>query len=155
MLAPTLGAEQRGRGPRRIDEMRLVAAGVGEDGALEPFGRQREIGVAGEIAGQELGEVDDHLGHAVLDRGQHLLVAGHHHVAAEHEVGGRPPRCGWRGYPPSARRCACGCRPRRPSARGPAMSSTPTPLPSRCAAMPRMPPMVTMPVPPTPVTMMS
>ncbi len=35
------------------------------------------------------------------------------------------------------------------------MSSTPTPLPSRCAAMPRMPPMVTTPVPPTPVTMMS
>ncbi len=28
------------------------------------------------------------------------------------------------------------------------MSMTPTPLPSRCAAMPRMPPMVTMPVPP-------
>jgi indolepyruvate ferredoxin oxidoreductase len=37
----------------------------------------------------------------------------------------------------------------------PAMSSTPTPLPSRCAAMPRMPPTVTIPVPPTPVTMMS
>src|SRR4029078_4143678 len=35
------------------------------------------------------------------------------------------------------------------------MSSTPTPLPSRWAAMPRMPPIVTTPVPPTPVTMMS
>ena len=34
------------------------------------------------------------------------------------------------------------------------MSITPVALPSRCAAMPRMPPMVTMPVPPTPVTMM-
>ena len=34
------------------------------------------------------------------------------------------------------------------------MSMTPTPLPSRCAAMPTMAPMVTMPVPPMPVTMM-
>src|SRR5262249_47597358 len=49
--------------------------------------RQREIGVAGEIAGQELGGVDHHLGHAVLDRGEHLLVAGHYDVAAEHQLG--------------------------------------------------------------------
>src|SRR6478735_7668339 len=34
----------------------------------------------------------------------------------------------------------------------PAMSIMPQPLPSRCAAMPRMAPMVTTPVPPTPVT---
>jgi hypothetical protein len=34
------------------------------------------------------------------------------------------------------------------------MSMMPTPLPSRCAAMPSTPPIVTMPVPPTPVTMM-
>ncbi len=37
----------------------------------------------------------------------------------------------------------------------PAMSMMPTPLPSRCAAMPRIAPMVTMPVPPMPVTMTS
>ena len=56
MLAPTLAPNSAVASPRGIDEMRLVAAGVGEDGALEPLGRQREIGVAGEIAGQELGE---------------------------------------------------------------------------------------------------
>ena len=41
-----------------------------------------------------------------------------------------------------------------PDKGAPAMSMTPTPLPSRCAAMLTMPPMVTMPVPPMPVTMM-
>ena len=86
---------------RRVDEMRLLAAGVGDDRALEPLGRQREVGVAGEIAGQELGGVDDHRGRAVLDRGKHLLVAGHHDVAAEHEIGARRRRRGWRGCLPA------------------------------------------------------
>ena len=67
--------------------MGLVAAGVGHDGALEPLGRQREIGVAGELAGQEFGSVDDHLGGAVLDRGQNLAGAGDHDVAAKHQIG--------------------------------------------------------------------
>jgi len=49
-------------------------------------GREKS-GVAGEVAGQELGGVDDHVGLAVLDSGQHLLVAGDHDVAAEHEIG--------------------------------------------------------------------
>ena len=56
------------------------------DRALEPLGRQREVGVAGEVARQELRGVDDHRG-AGLHRRQHLLVAGHHDVAAEHQVG--------------------------------------------------------------------
>ena len=62
---------------------RPAAAG---DGALEPLGRQREVGVAGEVARQEFRRVDDHRG-AGLHRRQHLLVAGHHDVAAEHQVG--------------------------------------------------------------------
>ena len=57
------------------------------DRALEPLGRQREVGVAGEVAGQEFGEIDDHVGQAGLHGGQHLLAAGHHDVAAEHEFG--------------------------------------------------------------------
>ena len=80
-------AEQRIGGARGIDEVGLLATGIGDDRALEPLGRQREIGIAGKIAGQELGEVDHHRGRSMLDRGEHLLVAGHHHVAAEHEIG--------------------------------------------------------------------
>ena len=79
--------EQRGREPRGVDEMRLVAAGIGDDGPLQPLGRQREIGIAGEFAGQKLGGVDDHLGRAVLDRRKHLARAGDHDVAAEHQIG--------------------------------------------------------------------
>ena len=41
-----------------------------------------------------------------------------------------------------------------PFCASPAMSMMPQPLPSRCAAMPSTAPMVTMPVPPMPVTMM-
>ena len=67
--------------------MRLVAAGVGHDGALEPLARQREIGVAGEFAGQEFGGIDHHLGGAGLDRGENLARAGDDDVAAEHEIG--------------------------------------------------------------------
>ena len=65
------------------------APGRGADRALEPLGRQREVGVAGEIAGQDLGGVDHHRGRAGLHGGQHLLVAGDHDVAAEHEIGAR------------------------------------------------------------------
>ena len=36
-----------------IDEMAALAPGGAGDGALEPLGRQRIVGVAGEIAGQE------------------------------------------------------------------------------------------------------
>ena len=39
-----------------------------------------------------------------------------------------------------------------PFCASPVISSTPQPLPSRCAAMPISAPMVTTPVPPTPVT---
>ena len=40
-------AEQRGRDPRGVDEMHLVAAGIGQDGPLEPLGaaaRNRRCG---------------------------------------------------------------------------------------------------------------
>ena len=45
------------------------------------------VGVAGEVAGQEFGGVDDHARIARLDRAQHLLVADHDDVAAEHQIG--------------------------------------------------------------------
>ena len=67
-----------------------VLRGPGERGdrALEPLRRQREFRIARELAGQHLGEIDDHRGGARLDRGEHLLVAGDDDVAAEHEFGG-------------------------------------------------------------------
>jgi hypothetical protein len=58
----------------------------GADRALQPLGRQREVGIAGEIARQNLGGVDHHRGAAELRGRKDLLVADHHHVAAEHEV---------------------------------------------------------------------
>src|SRR5690349_21666774 len=133
--------------------MRLVAAGIGEDGALEPFGRQREVGVAGEFAGQEFGGVDHHLGRAVLDRSKHLARAGDHDVAAEHEIGAagsdadRVDRVGSFGEADIAEYRAALLRQAGHVEHADA-------LPSRCAAMPKMPPTVTMPVPPTPVTTM-
>ncbi len=63
------------------------AAGRSRDRALEPLGGEREIRVAGELAGQDLGAVHHHGGHPGLDRRQHLLAARHHDVAAEHEIG--------------------------------------------------------------------
>ena len=71
----------------------LVAAGVGGDRPLQLFGRQREIGIAGEFAGQEFRRVDHHRGRAVLDRRQHLARAGDDDIAAEDEIGapGRDP----------------------------------------------------------------
>ena len=131
---------------------RLLGAGRGPDRALQPLGRQREVGIAGEVAGQDLGGVDHHRGAAELRGRQHLLVADHHHVAAEHEVA-------------LARRDADGVDvlgllgdadvavDRAALLREAGLSMMPTPLPSRCAAMPSTPPMVTMPVPPMPVTM--
>ena len=48
-----VGAERLPEQCRRqaggVDEMGLVAAGIGGDGPLEPLGRQREISVAGEL----------------------------------------------------------------------------------------------------------
>ena len=74
---------------KRVASMKcvIVAAGIGDDGALEPLARQREIGIAGELAGQEFVGVDDHFGRAMLDRGEHLAGAGDNDIAAEHEIG--------------------------------------------------------------------
>ena len=67
--------------------MGLVAASVGRDGPLQSLGRQREVGIAGELAGQEFGGVHHHLGGTGLDCRQDLARAGNHDVAAEDEVG--------------------------------------------------------------------
>ena len=63
----------------------VVATGIGLDGALEALGRQREIGVTGELARQELGRVDDHLVAPV--RCGENPGPGHDDVAAKHEIG--------------------------------------------------------------------
>src|SRR5262249_35224809 len=69
-----------------IDEMAAILAGARLDGALHAFRRQREIGIASEIARQNLREVRDHPALPVLDRGEHLLGARDHHVAAAEEI---------------------------------------------------------------------
>ena len=79
--------EQRGREPRGIDEMGVARGRRRPDGAFQPFGRQREIGIARELARQEFGRVDDHGGSAMLGRRQHLACAGHDNIAAEHQIG--------------------------------------------------------------------
>ena len=80
-------AEQR-RGDRaRIDEAHLVGTGCGRDGAFDARGGEREIGVAREVARQELGRVDDEAGGAAAHGGEHLLGAGDHEVASENEIG--------------------------------------------------------------------
>ena len=124
------------------------------DRALEALGRQREIGVAGEVARHHLGGVHHERRLPLLHGGQHLLGAGDDEIAAEHEMRRFRRSRGWRGCRPGCWRAAHGCRPRRPSGRGRPCRSCRSPLPSRCAAMPRIAPMVTTPVPPTPVTMM-
>ena len=57
------------------------------DGALEALGRQRIVGIAGEVARQEFGGIDDDAGVARFDGAQHFLGAGDDAVAAEHEIG--------------------------------------------------------------------
>ena len=58
------------------------------DRALQPLGRQREIGVAGEIAGKHFGRVDDDAGLArrFIDAST-ILRAGDDEIAAEDQVG--------------------------------------------------------------------
>ena len=100
-------AEQSGGDTAGVDEMGVVGAGVGGDGALEALARQREIGIAGEVAGQELGGVDDHVGRAVLHRGENFARAGDDDVAAEDEIGAAGGDAdGMDIFGPAAR---CGC----------------------------------------------
>src|SRR5581483_9924447 len=51
------------------------------------LGRQRIVGAAREVAGQEFRRVDDNPRRAGLDRAEHFLRAGDDDVAAEHEIG--------------------------------------------------------------------
>ena len=54
---------------------------------LDALTRQREIGVAGEVAGIDFRRVHEHAGLVFLDRRQHLLGARDDEIAAEHEIG--------------------------------------------------------------------
>ena len=67
--------------------MAAIAPGGASDGALESLGGERIVGIAGEIAGQKLGGVDEHLGIAGLDSAEHFLAADHHDIAADDEIG--------------------------------------------------------------------
>ena len=78
-------AERRHRRRRRVDELRL-AGRRRLDGALQPLGGQREIRVAGEIAGENFRRVDDDAGIDALDGGEHRARAGDDEIAAEDEV---------------------------------------------------------------------
>src|SRR5215471_7852577 len=73
--------------------MAVVGSSGAGNGAPQALARQRELGVAGEFARQHLGGVDHDLGGTGLDRAEHLLVARHHDVAAQDEIGpgGRDP----------------------------------------------------------------
>ena len=69
-----------------IDEADIFRAGGLGDGALDALHRQREIRVAGEVAGHDLRRVDHHLRRALAHRGEHLLGAGDNQVAAQHQA---------------------------------------------------------------------
>ena len=80
---------------RRAQQFARDAAGVHEmgglarrlaNGFLDAGGGQGKIGVAGEVAGIGLRHVHDHAGMAVAHGGQHLLHAGDHEVAAQHQI---------------------------------------------------------------------
>ena len=139
MLAPMELPSSAVAMPRRIDEMACCSRPAALAMARSMRSRrQREVGVAGEIARQEFGGVD-------------------HHAGARRASPPPAPSCC---RPPPCRRRARDRR-RRPATRmawissgraamrmwlctgppfcaRPAMSMTPAPLPSRCAAMPRM-----------------
>src|SRR5215203_5459132 len=66
--------------------MGVLASDAGRYRALKPLRGQRIVGIAGEVAGQELRGVDDH-GRAGLHGRQHLLVARHDDIPAEYKVG--------------------------------------------------------------------
>ena len=114
---------------------------------------QREIGVAGEVAGHDLGRVDDE---AVWRRcARRRAPSWCRRRRGRSRARDRPcrPRRGWRGCPPASCAMRTWLKTAPPFWARPAMSIMPQPLPSRCAAMPRIAPTVTTPVPPTPVTM--
>src|SRR5262245_14446376 len=67
--------------------MATFAAGVADDGALEPFRWQRIIRVAGEIARQELGCVDDDSRNSCFYGAKHVLSANDDDVAAQDKIG--------------------------------------------------------------------
>ena len=79
-------AEDRRRHRGGVHEGDAVAAGRRQDGAPDALGRQREIGIAGEVAGQDLGRVDDKRRAPLLDGGEHPLGAGDDEIAAEDEM---------------------------------------------------------------------
>ena len=113
-----------------------------------------QVGILGEAArGRDVG-VDHRARRARLHLRDRLVGSRDDHVAAEHHASPRPRRCAPRGSP---RACAAMrmCEYTEPPfCARPVMSSTAAPLPSMCAAMPSSAPMVTTPVPPTPVTRM-
>src|SRR5260370_3982565 len=70
-----------------MDERRVVATGVCDNGALEPLAWQEEIRIAGEFTWQKLVGIDNHLRGAVRHGRKHLAGPGNNNVAAKHEIG--------------------------------------------------------------------
>src|SRR5262249_16337042 len=73
--------------PGRVDEMTVGRARKRGNRAPEPLDRQGKFWIAGKLARQHLGKIDHHDGGARLDGRQYLLVARHHDVTAEYEIG--------------------------------------------------------------------
>ncbi len=116
----------------------------------QPFDRQLELAVAGEVAGDDLVAVHHRAGAAAAGQPQRLGPGRDHQIAADQRIGlasGDPDRGDVLGGFAS-RQCRCTAPPFCAS---PAISISPAPLPSRCAAIASTAPIVTTPVPPTPV----
>ena len=86
MLAP-IAAPNRALAAALASTKRALSSQRACDRLLDPFGGEREIRLAGEIAGEEFGAVDDDAGLAAAHRGERGLGAGDDEVAAENEVG--------------------------------------------------------------------
>jgi hypothetical protein len=109
-----------------------------------------EVAVAGEVAGDDLVRVADDARAAAGPSGRASSAGRHDQIAADQrvrladrdahrgDVAGRGAMRQWMATAP-------------PFWASPAISISPAPLPSRCAAMARSAPTVTTPVPPTPV----
>ena len=86
MLAPIAAPNSAARRRAGVDEPRLAAASR-LDGLLDPLGRQREVRLAREVAGKDLGAVDDDAGLGPAHRGERRLGAGDDEIAAEDQIG--------------------------------------------------------------------
>src|SRR5215467_2054641 len=147
-------AEERRCGPRRVDEVRLLAAGVSRMARLRRSVGSEKSALRVKSPGSTSARLMTISVVPCFTAASTFLLPAT--TMSPPSTRSAPPaamRMAWISSERSAMRIWLKTAP--PFCARPAMSITPTPLPSRWAAMPRIPPMVTMPVPPTPVTVMS